>query len=49
MSTKATIRYQTKEGEQPGWSLYTEIFEPDDVLYLEIEGVQADVTMIGSL
>jgi hypothetical protein len=49
MSTKGTIRYQSKEGEQPGWSLYTEIFETDDVLYLELEGIQADITMIGNM
>ncbi|WP_175773260.1 hypothetical protein [Paraburkholderia phenazinium] len=49
MSTKGTIRHQSKEGEQPGWSLYTEIFETDDVLYLELEGIQADITMIGNM
>lgn len=49
MSTKSTIRFQHKEGELPGWQLYTELFEKEDAVYLEIEGVQVDVTMIGSL
>jgi hypothetical protein len=49
MSTKSTIRFQQKEGELPGWQLYTELFEKEDNVYLELEGVQADVTMIGSL
>ena len=49
MSTKSTIRYQHKEGDLPGWQLYTELFENEDLVYLELEGVQADVTMIGNL
>ncbi|MEX3932164.1 hypothetical protein AB4Y32_10195 [Paraburkholderia phymatum] len=49
MGTKDTIRFQEKTGELPGWTLYTELFEKDDIVYLELEGVQADVTMIGSL
>jgi hypothetical protein len=49
MGTKSTIRFQQKEGEMPAWTIYTELFEKDDVVYLEVEGVQADVTMIGSL
>ncbi|MFM0439431.1 hypothetical protein PQQ84_23435 [Paraburkholderia strydomiana] len=49
MGTKDTIRFQEKTGDQPGWELYTEMFEKDDAVYLEIEGVQADVTMIKSL
>ncbi|SOE92921.1 hypothetical protein SAMN05414139_05682 [Burkholderia sp. D7] len=48
MGTKATIRFQQKEDDLPGWQVYTELFEPADVVYLEVEGVQADVTMIGS-
>jgi hypothetical protein len=48
MSTKATIRHQAKDGGLPDWHLYAEIFERDDVVYLELNGVQADVTMIGS-
>jgi hypothetical protein len=47
MSTKSTIRYQQKEGDAPGWQLYTELFEKEDAVYLELEGIQADVTMIG--
>jgi hypothetical protein len=47
MGTKSTIRFQQKEGEMPGWTVYTELFEKEDVVYLEVEGVQADVTMIG--
>jgi hypothetical protein len=49
MGTKDTIRFQEKAGDQPGWELYTEMFEKDDAVYLEIEGVQADVTMINSV
>ncbi|MGF6933463.1 hypothetical protein OKW41_002602 [Paraburkholderia sp. UCT70] len=49
MSTKARIRYQAKEGDQPGWDLYTEIFEPEDVVYLEFDGVAAEVTMLGNM
>jgi hypothetical protein len=48
MSTKASIRYQHNDGELPDWHLYTEIFDNEDVVYLEYNGVQADVTMIDS-
>lgn len=48
MSTKATIRYHHGEGGEPSWHLYEEAFEKDDVVYLELEGVQADVVMIDS-
>lgn len=48
MSTKASIRYQEKDGDLPDWHLYAEIFEKEDVVYLELNGVQADVTMIDS-
>jgi hypothetical protein len=47
MSTKSTIRHQPKTGELPGWHLYREGFEGDAV-YLELEGVLADITMIDS-
>lgn len=48
MSTKSTIRHQDKEGDDlPGWQIYEELFEKDDVVYLELDGVQIDVTMIG--
>nr|WP_284504125.1 hypothetical protein [Caballeronia sp. ATUFL_F2_KS9A] len=34
----------------PAWHLYEELFDDDDVVYLELDGVQADVVMIrGSL
>jgi hypothetical protein len=49
MSTKATIRFQLKEGGLPGWQVYEELFEREDIVYLEVEGVQADVTMIGGM
>jgi hypothetical protein len=49
MSTRNHIRYQAKKGNQPGWDLYTEIFEPDDVVYLELDGVAAEVTMLGNM
>jgi hypothetical protein len=47
MSTKITIRYQEKDGAQPGWHLYEEILDPDDFVYLELDGVQLDVTVVG--
>jgi hypothetical protein len=46
MSTKATLRHQDAEGELPAWQVYEELFEADDVVYVEFEGVQADITMI---
>ncbi|MGF6507082.1 hypothetical protein [Paraburkholderia sp. 32] len=49
MSTRNHIKYQAKEGDQPGWDLYTEIFEPEDVVYLELNGVAAEVTMLGNM
>ena len=49
MSTRNHIRYQAKKGDQPGWDLYTELFEPDDVMYLELDGVAAEVTMLGNM
>ncbi|HKR40304.1 MAG TPA: hypothetical protein VJU59_11605 [Paraburkholderia sp.] len=49
MSTRNTLRFQQNEGELPGWRVYEELFEKEEVVYLEIEGVQADVTMIGGL
>ncbi|MGF6858505.1 hypothetical protein [Paraburkholderia sp. CI3] len=44
--TKATIRNQDPEGKLPGWRLYEELPDADDVVYLELDGVKADVTMI---
>ncbi|WP_250476078.1 hypothetical protein [Caballeronia sp. GAFFF1] len=49
MSTKTSIGYHYGEGKEPSWHLYEEAFEKDDVVYLELEGVQADVVMIDSL
>ncbi|MEX3963338.1 hypothetical protein AB4Y42_14135 [Paraburkholderia sp. EG286B] len=46
MSTKATLRHQDAEGELPAWQVYEELFERDDVVYLELDGVQVNVTMI---
>lgn len=48
MSTKASIRYHQGEGGEPSWHLYAEAFEKDNVVYLELEGVLADVVMIDS-
>lgn len=47
MSTKATVRYQAKDGDLPAWHLYEELLDAEDVVYLEVERIQADVTMIG--
>lgn len=49
MGTKDTIRFQEGIGDLPGWQLYSELFDTDDVVYLELEGVQVDVTMIDSV
>ncbi|MGF6933625.1 hypothetical protein OKW41_002764 [Paraburkholderia sp. UCT70] len=49
MGTKDTIRFQDKTGDLPGWTPYTEMFEKEDTVYLELESVQADVTMINSV
>lgn len=48
MSTKASIKYHHGEAGEPSWHLYAEAFEKDDVVYLELEGVLADVVMIDS-
>lgn len=48
MSTKTSIRYHHGEGREPSWHLYEEALEKDDVVYLELEGVQVDVVMIDS-
>lgn len=47
MSTKATLAQQDSEDGKPAWHLYDEMFEAG-VVYLELEGVQVDVTMIDS-
>ncbi|MGF6956616.1 hypothetical protein [Paraburkholderia youngii] len=46
MSTKATLRWQDRDGDLPPWQIYEELFEADDVVYLEFEGVKVDITMI---
>lgn len=48
MSTKSTLAYHRGEDGQPSWHLYQEAFEKDGVVYLELEGIQADVIMIDS-
>jgi len=48
MSTKTSIRYHHGEATEPSWHLYEEAFEKDEVVYLELEGVQADVVIIDS-
>ncbi|MFM0469640.1 hypothetical protein [Paraburkholderia strydomiana] len=49
MGTKDTVRFEEKAVDQPGWELYTDMFEKDDAVCQEIEGVQANVTKIDSL
>ncbi|MGF6444730.1 hypothetical protein [Paraburkholderia atlantica] len=46
MSTKSSIRYHHGEDGEPSWHLYEEAFEKDNVVYLELKGVQANVIMI---
>lgn len=48
MSTKATIRYHISQDGQPSWHLYQELLDKDEMVYLELEGVQGDVIMIDS-
>ncbi|AXF13001.1 hypothetical protein [Paraburkholderia caledonica] len=48
MKTKERIRRHDKEGDLPGWDLYTELVEADFV-YLQLDGVDADITMTGNL
>jgi hypothetical protein len=43
MSTKSTIRLLYKEDELPGWQLYTEPFEKENNVYLELEGTHHGV------
>jgi hypothetical protein len=47
--TKCKIGFQQREGDLPGWQVYTELFEPEDVVYLELEGVQANVAMFADM
>ncbi|HKR40306.1 MAG TPA: hypothetical protein VJU59_11615 [Paraburkholderia sp.] len=47
MSTKITIQFQEKYGAQPGWHLYEEMLDPDDFVYLELDGVQLDLNVFG--
>lgn len=49
MSTKATIRSHLQHGELPAWHVYEELFDQEDVVYLELEGVQANITMIADM
>jgi len=49
MSTTVSIRYQKQEGTLPAWHLYEEAFEREDTVYLELEGVQANITMIDDI
>ena len=49
MGTIRKIGFQQREGELPGWQVYTELFEPEDVVYLELEGVQANVAMFADM
>lgn len=48
MSTKERIRTHDREGDLPGWDLYTELFETDTV-YLQLEGVEAEITMTSNM
>ncbi|MEX3639599.1 hypothetical protein [Paraburkholderia sp. BR14320] len=45
MNTRRTIDNQKEEG-QPGWQRYGELFGHEDAVYLELDGAQADVTLI---
>lgn len=48
MSTKEPINRQARIGDQPGWHLYSEMFDPDHV-YLELDGIAAEITMTGNM
>jgi hypothetical protein len=49
MSTKIPIRNSEQTGDLPAWRLYTELFEPDDAVYLEIAGAPVNVTMFADM
>ncbi|MEX3639604.1 hypothetical protein [Paraburkholderia sp. BR14320] len=49
MSTRILIRNSERMGNLPAWRLYSELFEQDDVLYLEISGVKINVTLIADM
>lgn len=49
MSTKSSIKHHHGLDGEPSWHLYAEAFEKDDVVYLELEGVLADVVMIENI
>ncbi|MGF6478060.1 hypothetical protein [Paraburkholderia sp. JPY419] len=40
------IDSRDRDGDLPPWQIYEELFEADDVVYLEFEGVKVDITMI---
>lgn len=48
MSTKVSIRFHNGANREPSWRLYTEAFEKDNFVYLELEGVQANLVMLDS-
>lgn len=48
MSTKEYIRRHENDGDQPGWQLYTEMFEAESI-YLQLEGIEAEITMTGNM
>jgi hypothetical protein len=48
MSTKTSIRYYRGDAAEPSWHLYQEAFEKDGLVYLELEGIHANVVMIDS-
>jgi hypothetical protein len=49
MGTKGTIRFQEQAGDLPSWTLYTELFENEDTVYLELEGVKVYVIMLNNI
>ncbi|NIF76086.1 hypothetical protein F3J20_01520 [Paraburkholderia sp. Cy-641] len=49
MSTKSSIKSHHGNDGEPSWHLYRDVLEKDNVVYLELDGVQADVVMIDSI
>ena len=49
MSIKSSIKSHHGNDGEPSWHLYKDVFEEDNVVYLEVDGVQAYVVRIDSI
>jgi hypothetical protein len=39
MSTKTSIKYKERTANSPGYHLYSDVFEPHDAVWLQLDGV----------